>query len=292
MLLFKEVGIEDKEQLKKFLFTNDELSCECNFVNMLVWGSIYKNMYAISDNQLIIKSGIGENEVFRLPFGNDFEKGMALIKEYCGTRKPSFWVQEGGRYERFISRFSNEYSFEEKRDASDYIYSRQLLADLAGKKYHSKRNHISYFSRNFDWHFEAIDGSNIDKVRECAEEWYFQNRDRMDKFMRTEKKGVYLMFENMEYLNISGGAIFVGDKVVAFTLGSAINEKIFDIHIEKALSQYQTAYTVINNQFVKNALSDYEFVNREDDLGIEGLRKAKLSYNPQLLLKKYSCIPR
>ena len=97
------------------------------------------------------------------------------------------------------------------------------------------------------------------------------------------------MFQNLETLELLGGAIFVDDKVVAFTLGSKISDEIFDIHIEKALKDYAEAYTVINQQFAKNELSEYKYINREDDLGIEGLRKAKLSLKPCMLLKKYLC---
>ena len=93
----------------------------------------------------------------------------------------------------------------------------------------------------------------------------------------------------MEALEARGGAIFIEDKAVAFTIGSMINPSVFDIHFEKALKDYSEAYTVINNEFAKNALSEFEFINREDDLGLEGLRKAKLSYNPCKILEKYTC---
>ena len=111
----------------------------------------------------------------------------------------------------------------------------------------------------------------------------------MDEELKTEMRGVNLMLGNMERLDIKGGAIIVDNKAVAFTLGSPINENIYNIHIEKAIDGYETAYTVINREFAARNLSSYKYINREDDLGLEGLRKSKLSYNPQILLPKYIC---
>lgn len=110
--------------------------------------------------------------------------------------------------------------------------------------------------------------------------------------MQCEKRGVETVLENMELLGARGGAIYVQDRAVAFTVGSPINEKVYDIHFEKALDDYGEAYTVINREFAENELSDYMYINREDDMGLEGLRKAKLSYKPDILLKKYTCLPR
>ena len=159
----------------------------------------------------------------------------------------------------------------------------------AYKKYHSKRNHINAFSNKFDWHYERIDSNNLEKVKICAQEWYNENLDRLDSYMECEKNGVETLLSNMQKLEVIGSAIFVDQKVVAFTLGSKISDEVFDIHIEKALKDYSEAYTVINQQFAKNELSDFKYINREDDLGLEGLRKAKLSLKPCILLEKYHC---
>lgn len=289
---FKKITIEDRELLTEILAKEQTLSCEDTFINLYVWQSMYTNMYAYIDGILIIKSTKDGRDTFRLPFGDDFEKGMALIREYSGEEYPVFWIQAGVRCNRFMNAYSQYYDVKEVRDAYDYIYLREDLTNLSGKKYHSKRNHISAFSKAHDWHYEPITGENIDKVRICAEKWYAGNSERIDNYMLTEKAGIAFMLSNMEQLEIKGGAITVGDDVVAFTLGSAVNDKVFDVHIEKALPDYATAYTIICHEFVCNELRDYLYINREDDMGLEGLRKAKLSYRPSILLEKYSCTPR
>lgn len=288
MLKFKKTEIGDIEVFKKYIGFSGELSCESAFVNLLIWQSAYNNMWAREDGQLIIKSGKGEDSSYRLPFGNDFLKGINLIREYSGEEYPDFWVQEGKRLDNFKANFGDKYVFEENRDAFDYIYLREDLANLSGKKYHGKRNHISAFSKKHNWSFKPITAENTEDVKLCAEKWYKENADREDKYLRCEKQGVITILDNMELLGVRGGAVYVDGKVVAFTLGSRISDEIFDIHIEKALSDYAEGYTVINREFART-LTEYKYINREDDMGLEGLRKAKLSYKPAILLKKYAC---
>ena len=288
MLNFRKIELEDFNEYKRCTENNKEFSCENSFINLLVWQTAYNNMVAFSDGQLFIKSGTKDKERFKLPLGGDLKKGIEKIKEYKGGM-PSFWVQEGPLLDEFRSIYGDEFRFESYRDAADYIYLREDLATLSGKKYHSKRNHINAFSKKYDWRYEKINNENIDKVKLCAEEWYKENADRMNKAMLCEKSGVFTVLSNMKKLEALGGAIFVGDRVVAFTVGSAVNGRVFDIHYEKALKDFNEAYTVINNQFAKNELSGFELINREDDMGLEGLRKAKLSYNPHIILEKYTC---
>ena len=288
MLKFKKTEIGDIEVFKKYIGFSGELSCESAFVNLLIWQSAYNNMWAEEDGQLIIKSGKGEESSYRLPFGDDFIKGIQLIREYSGEEYPDFWAQEGKRLDNFKAHFGDKYVFEENRDAFDYIYLRSDLADLSGKKYHSKRNHISAFSKKHDWVFKPITPDNTADVKLCAEKWYKENADKEDKYLRCEKRGIYTILDNMELLGVRGGAIYVGGDVVAFTLGSRISDEIFDIHIEKALPDYAEGYTVINREFART-LTEYKYIYREDDMGLDGLRRAKLSYKPSILLKKYAC---
>ena len=288
MLHFQKTELADLPVFRSFLFSENECSCENTFVNMLVWQPVYENMWALSEGQLIIRSGRGENTLFRLPFGDDFEKGMALIFEHNGGKAPDFWAPDGERFRLFRSLYGQYYEITESRDASDYLYSRNDLATLAGKRYHSKRNHIHAFEKQYEWQYRPITEENKEDVFLCAEQWYRENEDRAGRHLRCEADGIRLMLDHREQLGVLGGAIYVEGRVVAFTIGSPVNDSVFDIHVEKALSEYASAYTLINREFAKT-LSGWDTVNREDDMGKEGLRKAKLSYHPSSLLPKYFC---
>lgn len=291
---FKRIKLEDFKKLKPFLNNVGESSCESTFISLFVWADFYDNGYCIVDDILFMRSLDDDGYRYSIPFckEEDLEKAVNLLKEELYPEKPCFWAQEGSRFEKFKEIFSSEYVFLVEQDASDYIYLTENLSTLSGKKYHSKRNHISNFSKHFNWQYATINKENSDKIKECADTWYKENLTYDADSLLAEKQGIYTILDNMEFLGANGGCILVDEKVVAFAIGSPINNEVFDIHFEKALSDYQGAYAVINREFAKNDLGDYKYINREDDLGIEGLRKAKLSYKPVKLLKKYLCNPK
>lgn len=286
---FQRITFENINMLSPYLFSKGEFSCELSPVNLIVWAPLYNNQFCVEDDILFLKSGGIENLTYSLPFG-DMKKGIEKLEKHCG-KMPRIWAQQGERFEEFVKLYGEKYEITEARDGFDYLYLSERLITLSGKKLHSKRNHISAFTKAFEWSYEDITQQNINEVLDCADKWYTENIHRLDKKMQTERDAIQFMLEKRDIFSISGGLIRVGDKVVAFTLGSPVNSEVFDIHIEKALSDYSTAYTVINREFAAHNLSGYKYINREDDLGLEGLRKAKLSYHPDILLKKYVCTP-
>ena len=288
---FKKITVEDADLLIPLLTDEREFTCETAAANLVMWQALYNNQYCIEDGILFLKSAFLGGDIFNLPYG-DIQKGMELLREYSGTMYPNIWAQEGARFDAFVKKYGEFYNLDESRNEFDYIYKRENITNLSGKKYHSKRNHISAFSKQFDWRYEPISAENMSGVKKCAEMWYNENLDRGDVELDAERKGINILLDNMSALNMEGGAISVDGNIVAFTLGSPINSKVYDIHIEKALKSYATAYTVINREFARHELSDYEYINRENDLGVEGLRRAKLSYHPDILLKKYACTKR
>lgn len=287
---FIDFSIKNADEIIPYLQTSDELSCEASFVNFIIWHPFYKNRFCISGDLLFVSSNAWKEPFYALPFGN-VEKGMEMLCDYTGGL-PVIWAQQGERFDEFNRLYGDKYEIIESRDDFDYIYEAQALASLSGKKYHSKRNHISAFSRNYDWHYEEMKDSNISAILECAEKWYIQNEEKLDERLTCERRSLHLLLDNRDVLHLQGGAVFVGGAVVAFALGSPLNDKVFDIHIEKALEPFSAAYSVINREFAKRISENYQYINREDDLGLEGLRRSKLSYNPVILVKKYICKPR
>ena len=290
MLEFKKIKLTDYKIYNSFIKGNNLLNCESPFVTVFFWQEVYENKIAVTEDNIFLMSGSGKDTMFRLPLGENRDKALQEIFDYCSPNKPLFWICEDEIKDGIPEILSDNYNFSESRDDFDYIYLRENLANLSGKKYHSKRNHISAFSKKHAWHYSRISKDNAEDVRLCAQKWYSSRE--CDKYLLNEKKGIDYLLSHLEELNIIGGAIYVENEVVAFTLGTELNSEVFVTHIEKALPKYAESYTVINHEFSKNELSKYKYVNREDDMGIEGVRKAKLSYKPEILLKKYYCSPK
>ena len=289
MLNLKDIKINDYEVLKGYLSFDDELSCENSFANLYLWHGNLPNQYDIVDDSLIIKTQDYDKIMLRIPLGGNMKSAMEAIYKHFNNRFPDFYAYEGAAFDNFLSEYGNHFKIEEIRDDFEYVYLTDDLIELSGKKYHSKRNHISAFSKKYNWRYESITEENIEEIKLCAKEWYQKNNQKMDGTLSVDKDESKLLLSNMRELNLKGGAIFVDDKVVAYTVGTAVNNNVFDIMIEKALPEYATAYAVINREFAANELSGYRFINREDDMGIDGLRKSKLSYKPVKILKKYIC---
>ena len=190
--------------------------------------------------------------------------------------------------------FHGRFTFQEDRDGFDYLYTVDKLADLAGKKLHAKRNHIHRFDEQFpDWLFEPIGPDNLAECVEMEAKWYAEQVEagRADANLGHERAAVNTALSHMEELGISGGLIRAGGQVVAFSLGSLTTADCYNVHFEKAYGEIQGAYAVINREmarWVRSTFPQVAYLNREDDMGLEGLRKAKLSYYPDILLKKYS----
>ncbi len=291
-LLFQTPQYEDFMNLKPYLSAPGEFTQEFSFVNMMMWKREYQDMFSLQDGQLIIKMIDHGVTIFSLPLGGDLKTGIEKICNYAAENgvTPQIWAADGPRLREFRALFA-DWRETEHRDGFEYIYRRQDLVDLAGKKYHAKRNHIAAFSKQFDWSYEEIDDENLEEVLAMARAWYLERAAEMDETMETECKAVREVLLRRRELDVRGGLIRVEGKVVAFTFGSPINGNVFDVHVEKALGEYAGAYPVINQAFASR-LSPFEFLNREDDLGLEGLRRAKLSYRPAILLGKYSFVPK
>jgi hypothetical protein len=172
----------------------------------------------------------------------------------------------------------------EVREDFDYVYDFEVLRDLKGNKFHKKRNHVNKFRGSYDWSFERITPDNIHRVEQFCEQW-FQNRDAE---LMSEYKAIKKVVEHLDVLDCDGGILFVDDHVVGFTIGEVIDDTLL-IHFEKADTSFHGAYTMLMHQYLLQH-EGLKWINREQDLGIEGLRKSKMSYHPVDFIKKYTVI--
>lgn len=298
MLDFHEPTLEDKLWIDGIFEGTQYFGCFCTFATLWLWKGRYSTEVARLGDCLLIR-GLNEEDgtYFMYPMGKkyDIKMAVAALREDAASRgeRLMIYCAEKWQCDELREAFPGEFAFEEQRGDFDYIYRSEHLVHLAGKKFHAKRNHISKFMRSYpDWRYEDITPGN---TGECME---FASR-QLEKAIagQDQDEAVELCMENtaianalryFEYLGMMGGLLRVGGRMVAFTLGEPVNDRVFVTHFEKADTGFDGAYTMINNQFAMNRLSGYEFINREEDMGKEGLRKAKLSYYPDILLEKFS----
>lgn len=286
MFEFHQPKIEEIDWLKTIIDEAQPKSCEYAVSNLIGWCTHYGAEIANIEGALVSK--IKKNDVFGFPKGDNWKKALHSLK--AQYEFPSFYGLIQEEKEKLETEFPGEYNFYPSRDSFDYIYRVSDLATLAGKKYHSKRNHISYFQKNYDWTYEEINASNIAECIEMNDKWYLMNVDKNPDGIDAEREVLKLAFDNYDQFGFLGALLRVNGEIIAFTFGEKLNENTFVTHFEKAYSSVRGAYPMINMLFAQNSLTDYEFVNREDDVGSEGLRKAKLSYHPAVLLEKFTAV--
>ena len=291
MLIFKKVEISDKEWVDEILKKSDCPSLEYNFTTLFIWQKIYNIEIARKNDWLFVKSG-KKKQSFLFPVGSgDAGEALNELEEYSRQNNMAmdFYSLSKKGCEFLENQYPGRYTFTEKRDTFDYVYTSESLATLSGKKLSSKRNHINRFiENNPDWVYEEIDSSNIAEAATMHSLWCDKAECDSDESLAEETCAVKRAFKYYSELGLSGGILRTDGKVVAFTMGDELNESTFLVHIEKAYAEVQGAYPMINKQFVINNCQGYDYINREDDTGDEGLRKAKLSYRPVMLVEKYT----
>lgn len=287
MNTFKTPQISDKIWVDEILKSYWAPSMEYSFSTIFLWADIYKTKIRKYKSCLLARFS---DNIYFFPAGNneeDIKSAIDWILE--NSSSPVIFSGLSEENKDFLEKnYEGMFSFRENRDYGDYIYTVEQLSTLKGKKLSSKRNHINRFlENNPDWSYEKIDDKNIDEVLKMHSEWEIMADSKSNKGLSEEGDVVRKALKYYDELSLSGGLIRSSGQVIAFSLGDELNSDTFLVHIEKAFYSIQGAYPIINREFVKTNCMNYKFVNREDDTGDEGLRKAKLSYYPYEILKKY-----
>ncbi len=292
MIDFKSLDINQKELYDGYLRLSSHRGCGYSFVNLFLWG---RQKIGFAGAHLVLFSQYNRKSVYGFPVGQGDVKPAvdAVIEDARQRGIPCRMVGlTQADCEMLNSLYPGKFRFHNDRDHFDYVYDVNDLADLKGKKYQKKRNHRNRFRQNNpEARLEPICEENLPVVEELAARWYamrLEQAPHSDFYM--EQVAMKKALQHMDALGLEGLILYVGETPVAMTLGSQMSEDTFDVHFEKALDIADGAYPAINSAFaiyLREKYPQVKFLNREDDMGLEGLRKAKESYYPHHMIEKY-----
>lgn len=291
-LSFKEIKLTDKQKITSYTFNSPLQNCDLSFANICSWRFLYHSEYAESDGFLLVRFRVADEDgyVYMFPIGNgDIGHAVWLLEadsmkhghplRILGITPPSRALLTEVRGDDF--RFSADPNY------FDYVYLRESLAGLSGKKLQPKRNHINRFRREYNYEYLPITPELVPECLRLELQWFLANSgEDHNRALQYERRSMTFALNHAEELGLVGGAICVDGQIVAFSFGAPINADTFCVHVEKADVRFDGAYSVINQEFASRIPPEFIYVNREEDLGIPGLRKAKQSYGPVLVLEK------
>ena len=280
---WKKIDLSDRETFEKTGENADGIAM-FSFASMFFWRDFYHTSYSIINENIVMRGGSdGCDDVVYFPRGlqNNVKETIEQIIESEG--KSVCFMPLTDKTAQIIKEVYPSAEISLIDGKCEYVYNQSDLALLAGKKYHAKRNHIAKFDKNYAYEYIEINGENVSVLKECAKHLF----DKIENSPKDEFVAINTAIDNFSQLGLRAGVITVDGNYVAYSIGSSVNSDVADIHFEKADRDYEGSYAKINNCFAKNGFADKKYLNREEDLGIEGLRKAKLSYYPAYLNQMY-----
>ena len=296
MIDFKRIELSDKSLYDSYLEKQTGYGCEFSFANLYLWG---RQSFAELHGHIVIFSQFNRRSVYPYPLGNGDKKAVLdAIIEDSRARGISCRITGVNEDEfRLIDElYPNQFRFHCDAGSFDYVYSIDDLADLPGKKYHGKRNHLNRFYESFpNYSVEPLCDKNIEKAKAMVNEWY-EDKLASDPHgdYHMERAAIEKAFRDHKALQMDGLVLLDGENVLAITLGCKLSHDTFDVNFEKARAGVNGAYAAINNEFAKYIREKYpniKYLDREEDMGLEGLRKAKKSYYPHHMIEKcWACL--
>ena len=286
---FKDLTLEDKPLCDQVFNHFPSQISEFTFTNLFIWRHAYQIKISRLQNFLCLLSEQRESSFFFPPMGEgDVIECYQGLLQYLGGKAtlPKIVRVPEAAVEQMDWKTSGMKA-ELDRSQCDYVYLTQDLIELKGRKYHRKRNHIKQFQEKYSYQYIPLTPEWIPQCLQLETEWCDLRHCEVSPGLLNESVAIKEAFTHFEELGVKGGAILINGKVEAFTLGDPLNSETVVIHIEKANPAYEGLYPTINQAFLENQWSGYTYVNREQDLGEEGLRKAKESYFPHHLVNKY-----
>lgn len=290
---FKPLALADKAVFDRFFRDDPPQISEMTFTNLFMWRRYYRPMWLERQGCLNLLFQPQPGSIYGLaPVGiGDKAKALAVLCEDIGAVAGQIRVCRVA--DDFLSAWvdPSRYSGILDRDNSDYVYLTQDLIHLSGNKYHRKKNHLNQFTKKYDFTYRPLDSDLVERVMRMQESWCRMRECVFHPELLAEDFAVREALTHFGALGYRGGAILIDGRVEAFSLGEALNADTAVIHIEKANPEIHGLYTAINQVFCREAWSGFTYLNREQDKGVDGLRKAKQSYHPHHMVNKYTLTP-
>ncbi len=289
MLDFRTFTWQDKNTYTPYFQASPVRYAEYSFFSLWAWLHSYPLEIAYTDENICWLNSHGPITGFFGPVGNwdavtDWDKVLADFA-------PGTLIYDVPRKVRDILAGREGLRFTEDRDQHEYVYSVKDLTALKGKAYAHKRNRVRAFLDGYEWDYEQITPAVFGEVMDFQERWRVHREGTMtpDEAASLDGEDIAIRnaFDKWEDFAFMGGLLRVDGKIIAYTIAEELDSENLDVHFEKAFSEYAGSYQAINYMFLKNQGAGYKFVNREEDMGEPGLREAKLSYNPIIMLEKY-----
>lgn len=297
MINFKQITLSDKKDIDAAFEGNIYRACDFCFANLYAWNARFKTVFAIEHRTIFLRFQDLDGQLYyMMPIGKmPLKDAFDLIMQDAIDNKTPFQMKgiTSRMWDNIQAEMPGRFRYLPDKDNYEYIYLSEKLIKLSGKKLQSKRNHINRFKAdNPDWeYFPITTREELDECSKMLDEWEEVSISKVDFSKRYDYIATKIMINQFFELQLQGGAIRVNGQIVAFSIGEQLTTDSFVVHVEKAFSGINGAYTIINQQFIEHTASEFTYINREEDMGIENLRKAKMSYYPEILLEEGVLIP-
>ncbi len=296
MLEYKPITLEDKAIIDPFLKKNNCSLLNYSFVVEFIYRDLIYFEYALFQDFLLLKVNVNQREKFLYPVGSgDIFDVFNAIKSYSFKRNGNlslfqFCEPESKFVLEWAKKIESEgyaYEFIPARDEFEYIYLSEDLLNLEGTKLKNKRNHLNTFLKSYSYEVEKITPKNLIEVIEFDEMWNENREISAGSRLIVENHALQEVFTYYDELDVDGIILKVDGDVVGFSIGYPLNDDTYFVLFEKANRAYNGVYAMINREFIKHVAQSYKYINRAEDCGDEGLRKAKLSYAPYRMNEVY-----
>ena len=293
MISFKNVTLCDKPWVDEIVSTENSRSADYNFGNIYIWDRYYRQLICRFGDRMLTKLRYEGRPAFVFPVGSGpLRPAVEALREFADSRGYPLVIRgiTAEHREQLEAEFPGRFRFEPETKNFDYIYRAEKLATYSGKSMHGKKNHCNRFEAEHDWRFVPLTREHIPGCLDMLVVWNEENRDRLDPSIRYEHDALIRAFAAFEKLGLEGGVLYADGRIVGFSLGEMANRDTFDVHFEKAEIDMNGAYPMVCRELTRMLMEKHpalQYINREDDMGLDSLRQSKLSYKPEFMLEKF-----